>query len=241
MEIIFVLVQPRLPENIGAAARAIKTMGFHSLRLINPANHLDDRAKWMAFGSNEILEKAEIFSDLPTALGDIDLAIGTTVRKRAIKQNYLPPEKILELVREKEKLISKVGLIFGNEKGGLKTSDLRQCDLVSTIPMSSNYPSLNLAQAVMVYAYVFYGLNFSPESRILPPADSKMVSVLQKMVTEQLSRIGIKTSMTVHSRLMERLATLKEGDVKLLHFILKKLSRFLAGEKSQPDVDDKIL
>ena len=220
MEIIFVLVRPSLPENIGASARAIKTMGFEKLRLVNPVNHLDERAQWMAFESNDILEQAEIFSDLQAALTDIDLVIGTTVRKRAIKQNYLPPEKALEIVKQKTELLKNLALIFGNEKGGLKTADLRQCDLVSKIPMNSDYPSLNLAQAVMVYAYVFSNLNFSPPVKISPQAEYKTVSVLKKMVTEQLTRLGIKTSMNVQARIMERLATLAEEDVNLLNFIL---------------------
>jgi tRNA/rRNA methyltransferase len=82
MQIHFILVEPAVPENVGAAARAIKTMGFTSLRLVNTQAHKDERAGWLAHASNEILENADEFHTLKEATKDIDWIIGTSAKKK---------------------------------------------------------------------------------------------------------------------------------------------------------------
>ena len=82
MNISFILVEPAVPENIGAAARAIKTMGFNDLRLVNPCDHLDMRAKMLAHASHEILENAKIFTNLSDAIADLDFTIATSAKQR---------------------------------------------------------------------------------------------------------------------------------------------------------------
>ena len=161
----FILVEPALPENIGAAARAMKTMGFHSLRLVNPADHLCERARWVAHGSNDILDRAALFSDFDSAIADIDLLVGTTVRRRGFKRNYYPVSELISVIKNKTDFIKSVGLVFGPEKSGLTNEQLKRCDVVSTIPMKNPFPSLNLAQAVMVYAFGLSDLNFSQQDK----------------------------------------------------------------------------
>ena len=78
MEIHFILYKPAVPGNVGAAARAIKTMGFKHLRLINPCNHLGDEALMLAHGSHDILHSAALFEDFESAKADLDLVICTT-------------------------------------------------------------------------------------------------------------------------------------------------------------------
>jgi len=91
----FILVEPSLPENICASARALKTMGFFRLRLVKPVDYLCDRAKWVAHGSVDILETAKVFPSLKQAVQEIDFVVGTTVRKRTFKQNYYSCEQIV--------------------------------------------------------------------------------------------------------------------------------------------------
>lgn len=81
MQIHFILVEPAVPENVGAAARAMKTMGFTSLRLVNTKAHLAEEASWLAHASNEILENAQEFKTLQEAIHDIDWIIGTSAKK----------------------------------------------------------------------------------------------------------------------------------------------------------------
>ena len=82
MEIVFVLVEPAVPENIGASARALKTMGFDQLRLVNTQQHLEKQARILAHGSGDILAQAQAYDSLPAALADIDLAIATSAKPR---------------------------------------------------------------------------------------------------------------------------------------------------------------
>ncbi|MGE0087944.1 MAG: TrmH family RNA methyltransferase [Bacteroidales bacterium] len=89
IDIHFILVEPAVSENIGAAARALKTMGFSSLRLVKPANHLADEARWLAHASNDILENAHVFPSLKEAVKDMDWIIGTTAKKRKGKSGLL--------------------------------------------------------------------------------------------------------------------------------------------------------
>ncbi len=82
MKICIILNHPTTPENIGAAARALKTMGFSDLRLVDPCDHLSDRAHWLAHGSEDILESAQVFNSITAAISDIDFLIGTSAKKR---------------------------------------------------------------------------------------------------------------------------------------------------------------
>ncbi|MFC2121909.1 tRNA/rRNA methyltransferase, partial [Bacteroidota bacterium] len=225
MIIHFVLVEPLYPENIGAAARAIKTMGFNSLRLVNPCNHLAEPARWLAHGSIELLEEAGVFNTFDQAVEDIDFIIGTTSKIRTIKQDYYPANKIYSLIQDKKESIKNLALVFGGEESGLSNKILKKCHIASSIPMKSKYPSLNLAQSVMVYAYSVSGLdNTIPEStdninQILSYKE------LRSKTKEILNKIDIKSSTNIHSRIMERMAILGQDDINLLHSICNELNR----------------
>ena len=80
MEICFILYKPAVPGNVGAAARAMNTMGFSHMRLINPCNHLGDEARMLAHGSHHILENATVHKTFEEAVGDLDLVICTTAK-----------------------------------------------------------------------------------------------------------------------------------------------------------------
>lgn len=153
MEIFFILVEPAVPENVGASARAIKTMGFHFLRLVNPCDHLSDKARMLAHGSNDILESAQVYSSLQEAAEGLDLLIGTTANlKRSSKQDYHSSENLAAILAKKAAGLKKVGIVFGREESGLTNEELQLCDMASSIPLAAPYPSINLGQAVMIYA-----------------------------------------------------------------------------------------
>ncbi|MGL5332104.1 MAG: TrmH family RNA methyltransferase, partial [Aeromonas veronii] len=88
MKLYFVLVAPARPANVGAAARAMKTMGFDAMRLVASRVHEEEEASWVAHGAQEILTQAEAFDTLPEALADMDLVIATTARERGRYQHY---------------------------------------------------------------------------------------------------------------------------------------------------------
>ena len=129
MKISFILVEPAVPGNVGAAARAIKTMGFSDLRLVNPCDHLSEEARMLAHGSNEILEKAGVFNSLPQALENLDLAVATTAKKRSARVQYIPVHELTGFLDGKGSSVQSAGIVFGREESGLTNDEIRMCDL----------------------------------------------------------------------------------------------------------------
>jgi len=226
----FILVEPALPENIGAVARAMKTMGFRSLRLVNSADNLNERARWVAHGSADVLEQAKVFGDYEQAIKDIDFLIGTTARKRTFKWHYCSASALAPLIEKKRNTITKVGLVFGPEKGGLTSAQLEKCDIVSTVPLQTTFPSLNLAQAVMVYAYALSPLSLDKRDEEIAVASDEKQSVLKSRVSRLLHFLGVHEELHVYHRILERLAVLSAEDLSLVHFICKKLENFTEKE-----------
>lgn len=150
----FILVEPGEAGNIGAAARAINTMGYRDLRLVRPkADHLSGIAKAFGHGSEHILATASVHETLADALSDIDLACGTTARHRIEKYHYVSVRDLPTTLVNKASALQRVAIVFGSERSGLSNQDIDQCDLLTTIPQVSLQPSLNLAQAVMIYSF----------------------------------------------------------------------------------------
>lgn len=225
MKIHFVLVEPAVPENVGASARAIKTMGFKSLRLVNPCDYLDDKAQMLAHGSVDILKKAPVFSSLKDTLNDIDFAVGTTSKRRLVKNDYYSCPEMYDIIKRKSGTVRNVALVFGRESKGLLNNEVKQCDILSSIPMKAKYPSLNLAQTVMIYAYSLSPLALGESKPDEKTVDQSQMLVLKENVSRLMKITGIKPN--VFGRIMERLSVLGDGDIHLLHSLCHKLSQKL--------------
>jgi tRNA/rRNA methyltransferase len=221
----FILVKPAVPENIGAAARAIKTMGFRSLRLVNPVNYPDEKALWLAHGSADILRQASIYNSLDESVRDIDFIVGTTSKKRKVKFNHYDPEDVLRIIQSKGKSITSAGIVFGCEESGLTNNELRKCDILSSIPMKALYPSLNLAQVVMLYAYVLSPLSLLSNGKQEESTNKPSFNILIQKIDGILEFIDIKANATLYNRIMERLELLGEDDIHLLHSITNGINK----------------
>ncbi|MBW6499236.1 MAG: tRNA/rRNA methyltransferase [Bacteroidales bacterium] len=226
-EIVFILVSPAREENVGAAARALKTMGFSKLWLVNPqCDHLGVRARATAHGSNDILENAAIFSSLAEARAGISLLIGSAAKKRNVAEDYHRVEDLPEIILGKDDTVEKVGIVFGSEESGLSNEDLALCDLLSTIPMIRKYPSLNLGQAVMVYAVYLSKLSLVYARKKERPAGENELQVVKQKAAQVLDDVGIDPDGNIFPRIMERLMLLDKDDLNLFHsfckFYLKK-------------------
>ncbi|MBN2263335.1 MAG: tRNA/rRNA methyltransferase [Prolixibacteraceae bacterium] len=217
----FLLIEPSTPGNVGAAARAIKTMGFDQLCLVNPCEYLSGEAQWLAHGSIDILEKAEVYPSFDAAIEGLDFVIGTTAKQRSVKEDYLPLNGIKKILENKCNSIEKVGIIFGREDSGLRNEELKKCDLVSSIPLKTTYPSLNLAQSVMLYAYELSGLTSTNKPNTFN--EQKSLAALKTKVEILLQHIGMKEESNIYPRILERLMFLGDTDVHLLHSICNKL------------------
>jgi len=191
-KIAIILVSPENPDNIGAAARAIKNMGFADLRLVNPPRNWRTKAKKMAVSAEDILKKGNTYASLQDAIQDLELVIGTTRRSGGQRGTFLPFDKAVSKVRGSSHS-RKVGVVFGRESKGLANEDNALCDHLVTIPTGPSYPSLNLAQAVMV---VLFALSWErdvkeaiPSARVL---NKKEIEVTIAHFEEALKVLGYR-------------------------------------------------
>ncbi|WP_345810869.1 RNA methyltransferase [Paraburkholderia sp. PREW-6R] len=151
----FVLVEPSHPGNVGAAARALKTMGFSRLVLVSPRVpqvQSDPEAIAMASGADDVLACAQVVPTLADALNGVHWSIALTARLR----EYGPPQwtpRAASGVARDEAMHGEIALVFGNERTGLSNEDVERCSALAHIPANPAYSSLNLAQAVQVLAY----------------------------------------------------------------------------------------
>jgi len=149
--VYFVLVEPREAGNIGAAARAIKNMGFKNLCLVNPPSDLSDAALF-AHNAMDILNASKIYASFEDAVRGMDLVAGTTRRRGRRRGAFIPVEKAAMQIAEAAS-VNKVAVLFGREDRGLYNEEVNGCGFLMTIPASKKQPSLNLAQSVVIIAY----------------------------------------------------------------------------------------
>ena len=151
-----VLVRPSHPGNIGAAARAMKTMGLARLCLVQPERYPHAEANALAVNAIDVLQAATVFDNLEAALQGTALQIAFTARSRALSHAPLPVrEAAAEAVRVAgdDEHPAQVALVFGNETYGLSNEEVMSCNRTATIPTDPASSSLNLAAAVQVAAY----------------------------------------------------------------------------------------
>ena len=225
MEICFILYKPAVPGNVGAAARAMKTMGFSHMRLIAPCDHLCDEARMMAHGSHEVLENAILFDTFEDAVSDLDLLVCTTAKGRTAKHDYHSSRDLRQILEDKSSQLEKVGILFGTEESGLPNRLVLKSDLAMSIPMSTGYPSLNLAQSVMVTAY-----ELSPLNPLSTPGESLKKSgegwgELKNQAKELLTGAGIHEGTPLYHRIMERLSTAGATDIPLFLSVIKRIRK----------------
>jgi TrmH family RNA methyltransferase len=147
-----VLARTSHPGNIGAAARAMKTMGLSRLVLVDPAVFPNSQADAMASGAIDLLRETQVCASLAEALADTRLALGVSARRRDIAAEVLTPAQAAQRLLT-EAQAGPVALVFGNETSGLSNEELSLCQGLVTIPANPGYSSLNLAAAVQVLSY----------------------------------------------------------------------------------------
>jgi TrmH family RNA methyltransferase len=230
--IYFILVEPQTPGNIGAAARALKTMGFKNLVLINPADRHSPEARWMAHASGEILDNAVIHADLQEATAQMNFVVATTQRERGFHLPYFTPVELAKKLVPVS-IEHKTAIVFGREQTGLTNQELSLCHAVSTIPAHTRHPSLNLAQAVMVYCYELFQFAYSDvKSYNWNLATQEDLQILFRHLQHSLERVDFEPidswqNFTVRfSRLLGR-ANAEVRDIRVWHKILKSFDQYI--------------
>lgn len=146
-----VLVEPQHPGNIGAAARAMKTMGLEDLALVQPRKFPHKDATDMAVGAADLLERAQVFANLRTAVADCAYVVGSSARLRALPHNTTTPRELApRLARE---VRGRIALLFGPERVGLSNEDFELCHELVSVPADPEFRVLNLAAAVQILCY----------------------------------------------------------------------------------------
>lgn len=141
------------PGNIGAAARAMKTMGLHALYLINPRSFPAPEAEARAANAVDILQQAKVCSELNEALKNTILTAAITARPRDLSHDTFDARQgAMELVQLAQQQ-QPVALLFGPENSGLTTAEINKCQIIIHIPANPHYSSLNLASAVQIMTY----------------------------------------------------------------------------------------
>jgi TrmH family RNA methyltransferase len=158
-----VLLNTSHPGNIGAAARAMKTMDLTDLWLVNPLRYPDAEATARASGADDLLARAQVRQNLDDVIGDCRLAVGASARARSIPCPVLTPREFAALVRD-ESAAGRVAVLFGCEQSGLSNAEIDRCHYLVRIPTSTEYASLNLAAAVQVIAYELFVAHATKES-----------------------------------------------------------------------------
>ena len=222
-----VLSHPSHPGNIGAVARAMKTMGLDSLYLVNPKTFPDKEAERRAAGAWDILNNAKVCSNLDEALSGTILAAAVTARPRDLSPEVFDARLgALELIDHTRQ--GQVAVVFGTEMSGLTTSEVSKCQIVVHIPANPDYSSLNLASAVQVMTYALRMALPQPGSlspSVAPAAEFEEIELLCR----HLERVAIVTGfLDPHEpkRLMQRIrrllarARLEKEEVNILRGIL---------------------
>jgi len=240
----FVLVEPQSPGNIGSVARALKTSGFEKLILVNPCALDQPEVRMLAHRSQDIIEKAQIVSSFEDAVSDKKLVIGTTMRRRYFKFPLFSPEEVCDKILSAAD--QPMAIVFGTEKNGLSNEQLLQCQVHSSVPTATQNPSLNLAQAVMVYAYTFFQkLNSSAAVYTYQPASQYELEKFYEHLGSALDMIhfiprdGIENFITRLRRLIGR-SMAEHRDVSLLHKLIQVFEtriRDLEKDSSAPPRD----
>ncbi len=138
--------------NMGAAARAMKTMGLNNLRFVNPQRPPDDQAIARATGASDLLMSAPILSDLGSAIDECQLVFGSSARSRSIGWPTVTPGEAAALIADHNPA-TKIAFLFGKEQYGLTNEQLDRCQYLVKIPANPDFSSLNLASAVQLISY----------------------------------------------------------------------------------------
>lgn len=226
-----VLCETSHPGNIGAAARAMKTMGISALHLVSPQRFPDPEAQRRAARATDVLAAARVNATLDESLQGIALAVACSARTREVAVPETTAReaaaRAIEVARRQP-----VALVFGNETYGLTTEQVNKCSVLATIPTNPEYSSLNLAAAVQVFTYELrmaaQGGTGGTEERLLAPHEE--VEGFYGHLEAAMAETGFfdpqhpKKLMPRIRRLFAR-AGLEREEVNILRGLLKALSR----------------
>lgn len=235
---IFVLVEPQMGENIGAAARAMLNFGVSGLRIVNPRDGWPNpKASAMAAGAAIVIDQTGVFETLDAAIADCDYVIATTARRRELATPALTPAEAACELRARIKSGQRCAVLFGGERNGLASDDVARADAILSVPVNPAFASLNLAQAALIVAYEWFSAGqdsddytkaISPEDR---PARREEIAHFYEHLEAALEAAGyfFPPEKAPHMKRNLRAAFSRAGftepEIRTLHGVVKALAR----------------
>ncbi len=235
---VFVLVRPQMGENIGAAARAMWNFGLSRMRVVAPRDGWPNpKAVAMASGAGRVLDGAGLHSTLAGALGDTGFVFATTARSRDLTKPVFSPEEAMAKAAELAGQGVSVAVMFGPERAGLENEDVAKANALITVPVNPEFPSLNLAQCVLLCAY-----EWRRATAEIVPAEMEMagtewasgeeVEHLARHYEDRLEAAGFffppekAPGMKVTLRNLWSRMPLTRADVQILHGTMRQMVRW---------------
>ena len=236
---VVVLVEPQLGVNIGMCARAMANMGLVELRIVAPRDGWPSAdAIAASAGADAILERATIHETLAEAIADAHVVHATTAREHRIAKPVVGPREAMATARRRITGGQTVAVLFGRERIGLLNDEVSLATSILTIPVAPEFPSLNLAQAVLLVGYEWLWSG-GEEGELMgfvtdlgsPPADGAEMAGLFRHLEDELDRSGFfvtdhkRDTMVRNLRAILTRTSLTAQDVRTLHGVVRSLSR----------------
>ena len=235
---VYVLVRPRMGENIGGAARAMWNFGLDRMRIVSPRDGWpNQKAIAMSSGAGRLLDEAVITDGVVEALDDCTYVFATTARRRELTKPVFTPEEAMNVAREKIAAGEKIAVMFGPERSGLENDDIAKANAIISVPVNPEYASLNLAQCVLLTAYEWRRQTVEVEAQSMEMGGTEWASAIEmeKLAEHYENRLdeagffypeakaaGMKTNLR---NLWSRLP-LTRADVQMMHGMLRQMVRW---------------
>ena len=234
----FVLIRPQMGENIGGAARAMWNFGLERMRVVAPRDGWPNpKAVAMASGAGRLLDAAQLYGTTAEALADCTHVYATTARPRGLTTRVVTPEHAMAEARDRMAGGEKVAVLFGPERAGLENDDIARANTIVTVPVNPAFPSLNLAQCVLLTAYEWRRATEEavPERMDMAgtePATGLEVEKLAAHYERRLDEAGFffppekAAGMKRNLRNLWSRMPLTRADVQILHGVMRQMVRW---------------
>ena len=234
----FVLTRPQMGENIGASARAMLNFGLDRMRIVGPRDGWPNpSAVAMASGAGRVLDAAPVFDNLAGALADCTYVYATTARPRDMTKDVLSPEAAMRDAARRIAAGGHVAVMFGPERAGLENEDIVQANAIISVPVNPEFPSLNLAQCVLLVGYEWMRASADVVHKTTEMAGTEWANVeeidhLARHFEERLDEAGFffpahkAASMKVNLRNLWSRMPLTRADAQTMHGMLRQMVRW---------------
>ena len=234
----FVLVRPQMGENIGAAARAMWNFGLDRMRVVAPRDGWpNERAVALASGAGRLLDEARHFDTTAGALDDATHVFATTARARDLTKPVVTPERAMEMAAKEIGQGGKVAVLFGPERAGLENDDIARSNTLINVPVNPEFPSLNLAQCVLLCAYEWrrHSAEITQERVEMAGSDWANATEVEKLAEhfeDRLDQAGFffpeakADSMKINLRNLWSRMPLTRSDIQMFHGMMRQMVRW---------------